>query len=188
MQTGAAAGSAPPHPGRGPRPPPRTAPALLRAHHLSGRPARLPTTGRRRQFEVLGGMKALPEGGPHAGGVGALDLLQDPLMLRDSARTLTALRHLGWKLRSRRGAAPRRTRERAARGQRERGARGASASGRGEERGGEKGGGERSAQRRCQPAPGPGAGTCQRPRCYLVQRGLETRRLPLCPAGAPSCN
>lgn len=61
-------------------------------------------------------MRALPEGGPHAGGIGALDLLQDPLMLRDGAQTFAALRHLGWKLRSRRGAAPSGRRERAARG------------------------------------------------------------------------
>lgn len=80
-------------------------------------------------------MRALPEGRPHAGGVGALDLLQDPLVLRDGAQTLTALRHLGWKLRGRRGAAPR--------GRRERAARGASARGRGKGRGGCRGGGGR---------------------------------------------
>lgn len=52
------------------------------------------------------GMRALPESGPHAGGVGALDLLQDALMLRDVAYALAALRHLGWQLGSRRGAPP----------------------------------------------------------------------------------
>lgn len=46
--------SAPPQPGGGPKPPPRTAPARLRVHHLSGRPARLLTSGRPGQFESQG--------------------------------------------------------------------------------------------------------------------------------------
>lgn len=112
-----------PGPGSGPGPlrlGPRPAARLL-AHHLSGRFAR----GRRRKTRPLPDerpegaardperMRALPEGGPHAGGVCALDLLQDPLVLWDGARTFAALRHLGWKLRSRRGAAPRGPRGRA---------------------------------------------------------------------------
>lgn len=68
-------------------------------------------------------MTALPESGSHTGRVSAFDLLQDPLMFRDGPQTFAALRHLGWKLSSRRGAAPL--------GPRERAARGASANGRG---------------------------------------------------------
>lgn len=63
-----------------------------------------------------GRMTALPESGPHTGCVSALDLLQDPLVFRDGPQTFAALRHLGWKLRSRRSAAPRGPRERAAPG------------------------------------------------------------------------
>lgn len=78
------------------------------------RPA--PDEGPAGAFRGPAGMRALPESGPHAGGVGALDLLQDPLMLWDVAYPLTALRHLGWKLGSRRGAPPGGRREPAARG------------------------------------------------------------------------
>lgn len=92
-----------------PRPPPRAPPVGLLRPAPDWRPAWA--------ARGLGGMRALPESGPHAGSVGALDLLQDPLMLRDRAQTLAALRHLGWKQRSRQA------RPRAARGSAQRAAR-----------------------------------------------------------------
>lgn len=137
-------------------------PARPLAHHLSGRSARhrrrttRPAPDERPEGAARhpGRMRALPEGGPHAGGVGALDLLQDPLVLRNGTQTFAALRHLGWKLRSQRGAAPREPRGRAACG--------ASARGRGKGRGGRGGAGSAGARgwrgrQRAGPRPGVGS-------------------------------
>jgi hypothetical protein len=136
--TGATALPAPPRPARAaaqspatherPRPPPRAPPVG---------PARARPAPKKQRARVSPGsekMRLLPESRPHAGGVGALDLLQDPFVFRDGTQTLAAFRHLGWRLRSRRGAAPRERRGRATGG--------ASAAGgaRGGERGGAKGG------------------------------------------------
>lgn len=155
----------PPRPGPGPGPGPlRLGPrpaARLLAHHLSGRFAR----GRRRKTRPPPDerpkraardperMRALPEGGPHAGGVCALDLLQDPLVLWDGARTFADLRHLGWKLRSRRGAAPRRPRGRATCG--------ASARRRGKGRGGRRWGAWKAAHGRATGSLSPHLGEAQ---------------------------
>lgn len=103
---------------------PQPTSARPRAHHLSGRRARTrrqtprpaPKESLTRATRKPGRTKALPEGGPYAGGVCAFDLLQDPLVLRDRAQSLAALRHLGWKRRRRPGAAPRGPQERAAGG------------------------------------------------------------------------
>lgn len=103
---------------------PQPTSARPRAHHLSGRRARTrqrtprpaPKESQVRAARKPGHVRTLPEGGPYAGGVGAFDLLQNPLVLRDRAQSLAVLRHLGWKRRRRPGAAPRRPQERAAGG------------------------------------------------------------------------
>lgn len=104
---------------------PQPTSARPRAHHLSGRRARTrarapgqqaprpaPKESLARAARKPRQMEALPEGGPYAGGVGAFDLLQDPLVLRDRAQSLAALRHLGWKRRRRPGGRARRRADR----------------------------------------------------------------------------
>lgn len=135
---------------------PQPTSARPRAHHLSGRRARTrqrtprpaPKESLVRAARKPGHVRTLPEGGPYAGGVGAFDLLQDPLVLRDRAQSLAALRHLGWKRRRRPGAA--------ARGPQERAAGGASAARRcGAGRGGAwRGGAQWVGPARVEPAPG----------------------------------
>lgn len=98
----------PPGPAAHERPPPRAppvGPTRARTRQQTPRPA--PKESLTRATRKPERTKALPEGGPYAGGVCAFDLLQDPLVLRDRAQSLAALRHLGWKRRRRPGAASR---------------------------------------------------------------------------------